>query len=335
MHRDISDTRRCRVILDNPKTNEVAGRGGTWHPQGWQTSTPGTESSPAILLSPPGIEAPAEKSKTILPQALSGVCANRHVWSTNPRSGLDHGGIAADSDLIEDLDALLAARADRMRPAALRDLGLDVATAQAVDRAAQQLERQTRRGGRRPADDAADFVILGSGASGATAARVLTAQGYSCFIRRQRGDDVAALDVRRLRRRVGMVFQRPTPFPGTVHENLRVAEPSLDEDGAIALLASVGLPAEFVEREALTLSGGEAQRMCTARTLATRPEAVLMDEPTSALDEDNARGVEELARSLVGVGVSIVWVTHDRAQMDRIADVVIRLDGGRIVSGES
>lgn len=185
----------------------------------------------------------------------------------------------------------------------------------------------------------ADGVVVVAGASGS---------GKSSLLRlcnrlvapttgtvRFRGDDVAALDVRRLRRRVGMVFQRPTPFPGTVHENLRVAEPSLDEDGAIALLASVGLPAEFVEREALTLSGGEAQRMCTARTLATHPEAVLMDEPTSALDEDNARGVEELARSLVGVGVSIVWVTHDRAQIDRIADVVIRLDGGRIVSGES
>ena len=185
----------------------------------------------------------------------------------------------------------------------------------------------------------ADGVVVVAGASGS---------GKSSLLRlcnrlvapttgtvRFRGDDVAALDVRRLRRRVGMVFQRPTPFPGTVHENLRVAEPSLDEDGAIALLASVGLPAEFVEREALTLSGGEAQRMCTARTLATRPEAVLMDEPTSALDEDNARGVEELARSLVGAGVSIVWVTHDRAQIGRIADVVIRLDGGRIVSGES
>ena len=185
----------------------------------------------------------------------------------------------------------------------------------------------------------ADGVVVVAGASGS---------GKSSLLRlcnrlvapttgtvRFRGDDVAALDVRRLRRRVGMVFQRPTPFPGTVHENLRVAEPSLDEDGAIALLASVGLPAEFVERDALTLSGGEAQRMCTARTLATRPEAVLMDEPTSALDEDNARGVEELARSLVGAGVSIVWVTHDRAQIGRIADVVIRLDGGRIVSGES
>ncbi len=185
----------------------------------------------------------------------------------------------------------------------------------------------------------ADGVVVVAGASGSGKSSLLRLCNRlvapSTGTVRFRGDDVAALDVRRLRRRVGMVFQRPTPFPGTVHENLRVAEPSLDEDGAIALLASVGLPAEFVEREALTLSGGEAQRMCTARTLATRPEAVLMDEPTSALDEDNARGVEELARSLVGAGVSIVWVTHDRAQMDRIADVVIRLDGGRIVSGES
>ena len=185
----------------------------------------------------------------------------------------------------------------------------------------------------------ADGVVVVAGASGSGKSSLLRLCNRlvapSTGTVRFRGDDVAALDVRRLRRRVGMVFQRPTPFPGTVHENLRVAEPSLDEDGAIALLASVGLPAEFVEREALTLSGGEAQRMCTARTLATRPEAVLMDEPTSALDEDNARGVEELARSLVGVGVSIVWVTHDRAQIDRIADVVIRLDGGRIVSGES
>ncbi len=185
----------------------------------------------------------------------------------------------------------------------------------------------------------ADGVVVVAGASGSGKSSLLRLCNRlvapSTGTVRFRGDDVAALDVRRLRRRVGMVFQRPTPFPGTVHENLRVAEPSLDEDGAIALLASVGLPAEFVEREALTLSGGEAQRMCTARTLATHPEAVLMDEPTSALDEDNARGVEELARSLVGAGVSIVWVTHDRAQIDRIADVVIRLDGGRIVSGES
>ncbi len=185
----------------------------------------------------------------------------------------------------------------------------------------------------------ADGVVVVAGASGSGKSTLLRLCNRlvapSTGTVRFCGDDVAALDVRRLRRRVGMVFQRPTPFPGTVHENLRVAEPSLDEDGAIALLASVGLPAEFVERDALTLSGGEAQRMCTARTLATRPEVVLMDEPTSALDEDNARGVEDLARSLVGAGVSIVWVTHDRAQIDRIADVVIRLDGGRIVNGES
>lgn len=185
----------------------------------------------------------------------------------------------------------------------------------------------------------ADRVVVVAGPSGSGKSSLLRIGNRlvapSTGTVRFRGDDITALDVRHLRRRVGMVFQRPTPFPGTVHDNLRVADPSLDEEGAVALLASVGLPAEFVGREALTLSGGEAQRMCTARTLATHPDAVLMDEPTSALDEDSTRGVEELARSLVGAGMSIVWVTHDRAQIDRIADVVIRLDGGRIVSDDS
>lgn len=144
------------------------------------------------------------------------------------------------------------------------------------------------------------------------------------------GVDVASMDVRDLRRRVGMVFQRPTPFPGTVRDNLVVADPALDDAGAVALLASVGLDAEFLDRDATTLSGGEAQRVCAARSLATRPDVLLMDEPTSALDEDAARGIESLARSLVDTGVSVVWVTHDRAQIERIADVVIRLDRGRI-----
>ncbi|MFN8052130.1 MAG: phosphate ABC transporter ATP-binding protein [Acidimicrobiales bacterium] len=145
------------------------------------------------------------------------------------------------------------------------------------------------------------------------------------------GVDVATLDVAALRRRVGMVFQRPTPFPGTVAENLRVADPALADDACVELLASVGLDESFLDRDALALSGGEAQRVCTARSLATRPEVVLMDEPTSALDEDHARGLEQLARALVDGGVSIVWVTHDRAQLDRIADDVIRLDHGRVV----
>jgi putative ABC transport system ATP-binding protein len=149
---------------------------------------------------------------------------------------------------------------------------------------------------------------------------------------RFRGGNVAGLEPRALRRRVGMVFQRPTPFPGSVAGNLRVADPGLDDDGCRRLLDAVHLPAELLDREAADLSGGEAQRACLARTLATDPEVVLMDEPTSSLDDDNARALEALARDLVDAGVSVIWVSHDQGQIIRIADQVVRMERGRVVS---
>jgi putative ABC transport system ATP-binding protein len=145
-----------------------------------------------------------------------------------------------------------------------------------------------------------------------------------------RGDDVADLDPLALRRRVGMVFQRPTPFPGTVAENLRIAEPALTDAGAVTALERVGLDAGFLDRPATELSGGEAQRVCLARTLVTDPEVVLMDEPTSSVDRAARLALESLARGLVGDGVSVLWVTHDLDQMRRIADHVIVVIAGRI-----
>lgn len=149
---------------------------------------------------------------------------------------------------------------------------------------------------------------------------------------RFRGDDVAQLDPVQLRRRVGMVFQRPTPFDGSVLDNLRVADPTIDATSAVAWCARVGLPADVVEQTATTLSGGEAQRMCLARTLATRPQVVLMDEPTSALDHENALRIEDLARTLVDSdGISVIWVSHDRAQVERIADEAVEVASGRVI----
>ena len=147
---------------------------------------------------------------------------------------------------------------------------------------------------------------------------------------RFRGDDVADLDPVGLRRRVGMVFQRPTPFPGTGCDNLRVAAP-LDRPAAAALLRRVGLDEEFLDRDALTLSGGEAQRLCLARTLATRCDVLLADECTSALDAEATTVLEELARGLADDGTTVLWVTHDTAQGDRLADHRVAVDGGRIV----
>ncbi len=145
------------------------------------------------------------------------------------------------------------------------------------------------------------------------------------------GVDVATLPARALRRRVGMVFQRPVVFPGTVLDNLLVAEPSLTPEGAEDALARVGLGAEVLGRDASVLSGGEQQRACLARTLVAGPEVVLMDEPTSALDPDATHTLEHLARELADLGTPILWVSHDRAQRRRLADWVVRVEAGRVV----
>ena len=143
-------------------------------------------------------------------------------------------------------------------------------------------------------------------------------------------DDVATLDPLRLRRKVGMVFQRPTPFPGTVRTNLQVAEPSITDAKAQSVLGQVGLSDSFLDRIAAELSGGEAQRVCLARTLATDPEVVLMDEVTSSVDPTQRLGLEGLARTLASNGVTVLWVTHDLAQMRRVADHVLVVIEGHI-----
>jgi len=148
------------------------------------------------------------------------------------------------------------------------------------------------------------------------------------------GVDCATLDPRRLRRRVGMVFQRPTPFAGTVGDNLRIADGGLDDAGAAAVLQRVGLDPTLLERRADDLSGGESQRMCLARTLLTGPEVVLMDEPTSSLDPDSRLAIERLARELADTGLAIVWVTHDLDQVRRLSDRTYVLIGGRNASDD-
>jgi putative ABC transport system ATP-binding protein len=148
------------------------------------------------------------------------------------------------------------------------------------------------------------------------------------------GEPIAAIDPTRLRRRVGMVFQRPVVFGGTVLDNLRLADPAVSHEGALAVLARCGLGGNLLERRADDLSGGEAQRMCLARTLLTDPEVVLMDEVTSSLDVDARQTVEQLARRLADEGIPVVWVTHDLDQAERLADHLVVLVEGRVVPDE-
>ena len=145
------------------------------------------------------------------------------------------------------------------------------------------------------------------------------------------GDEISSLDPLTHRRRVAMVFQHPVAFPGSVLENLRAACSELSRDNAERLCDRVALKGELLDREADTLSGGEAQRMVIARALASGPRVLLADEPTSALDADAASRLEALAVSLVEEGIPVVWVTHDRDQIWRLAQHLIVLKAGKVL----
>jgi putative ABC transport system ATP-binding protein len=149
------------------------------------------------------------------------------------------------------------------------------------------------------------------------------------------GEDYRRIPPRALRRRVGMVTQRPFLFPGDITSNLRFGPAQRGEalpDAEIAsLLEKVGLPG-FAARNVANLSGGEQQRVSLARALANRPEVLLLDEPTSALDEQAKAGVEELIHNLVRENsLTSVLVTHDRDQARRRCDRVAILEAGHLV----
>ena len=145
-----------------------------------------------------------------------------------------------------------------------------------------------------------------------------------------RGDDVyaGAIDVTAIRRAIGMVFQRPNPFPKSIYENvayapraLRLKSLSLD-DVVEQSLRRAGLWDEVkdkVSKSAFALSGGQQQRLCIARALAVEPDVLLMDEPCSALDPLATLRIESLIGELKN-DYTIVIVTHNLQQAARVAD---------------
>src|SRR6185503_4105164 len=147
-------------------------------------------------------------------------------------------------------------------------------------------------------------------------------------------------DVVSLRRRVGMVFQRPNPFPQSVFDNvafglrlLGLRRGAALEERVETSLRRAALWEEVkdrLDRSALQLSGGQQQRLCIARCLAVDPEVLLMDEPASALDPTSTARVEELVLELKG-RYTIVVVTHNMQQAARISDRTAFLMQGRLV----
>ena len=147
------------------------------------------------------------------------------------------------------------------------------------------------------------------------------------------GEPTSGLDPLELRRRVGMVFQIPALFGGSVEEAVLYGARLSNEDADPGrLLEMVGLGASFAERDPQTLSVGQQQRVAIARALALQPEVLLLDEPTSALDEGARRMIEELVTDLnARLGLTMVFVSHDLSQVERVADRVAVLVDGKSV----
>jgi putative ABC transport system ATP-binding protein len=155
-----------------------------------------------------------------------------------------------------------------------------------------------------------------------------------------RGQPIDQIPVQQLRRQIGFVAQSPVMFDGSVANNLELAQrlagrahQSIDFK---QLIKSVELSADFLERTAATLSGGEKQRVALARALVTAPEVLLLDEPTAALDLVVARRLIELLRRLQDVHrLSMVMVTHRPEESKAAATHVVMLAAGRTVEPTS
>ncbi len=138
-----------------------------------------------------------------------------------------------------------------------------------------------------------------------------------------------------MRKKIGMVFQLPVVFPGSVRENIGFGMKLWGENIDIEALAmSVGVPEKLLDADALPLSVGEKQRLCIARALANQPEVLLLDEPTSSLDAVSAAKVEQLLLNLRGEkNLTMLWVTHEREQAERIGGQRLMLREGRLEHG--
>ncbi|MDX1520992.1 MAG: phosphate ABC transporter ATP-binding protein [Anaerolineae bacterium] len=150
------------------------------------------------------------------------------------------------------------------------------------------------------------------------------------------GQDITALDVLTLRRRVGLLTQSGALFEGSVADNVAYGpglhNQRLSQDRLTELLEMAGLDPGLAGKSTDTLSGGQAQRVALARTLANEPEVLLLDEPTSALDPAAMLKVEQTILSLRDrLGLTVVWVSHALEQVERTADFVALLVDGQIL----
>lgn len=152
--------------------------------------------------------------------------------------------------------------------------------------------------------------------------------------------DILSADPQLVRKRIGMVFQNPAPFPFSVYKNVSlpllyhfkdVKQKNVLDERVRELLAQVGLLDEVdMQKNALQLSGGQQQRLCIARSLSAGSEYLLLDEPCSQLDVKNTQKIEQLLLQLKEhIGIAIV--THNLAQAKRIADTAVFMYDGELL----
>ncbi|WP_372994676.1 phosphate ABC transporter ATP-binding protein PstB [Lutispora sp.] len=154
------------------------------------------------------------------------------------------------------------------------------------------------------------------------------------------GNDVNRYDVILLRKKVGMVFQKPNPFPMSIYENIAygprihgIKSKTTLDDIVEKSLREAALWEEVKDRlksDAIGLSGGQQQRLCIARTIAVEPEVLLMDEPTSALDPASTMKIEDLMENLKKQ-YTVIIVTHNMQQAGRISDYTAFFLNGEII----
>ena len=150
-------------------------------------------------------------------------------------------------------------------------------------------------------------------------------------------------DVTELRKKIGMVFQKPNPFPKSIYDNITFApilhgetdKKKLDEivESSLRAVALWDEVKDKLHQSALRLSGGQQQRLCIARELTVEPEVLLLDEPCSALDIQNTIKIEEMLKNL-SKNYTIIIVTHNLAQAKRIADKTAFFFDGELVEYE-